>query len=99
MSATFSKNKDYNSTMTIHRTEMSIPTEHVIFSQIIGSKNGRLFAGGDNGKIYDIIYQVGHTHLKSNYVEGLDMLTKCIKRRKMAGCPTGYGRSIIQVPT
>lgn len=57
-SVTFSKKKDYNSIMTIHRTEISVPTDNVIFNQIVGFKNGRLFVGGDDGRIYDIIYQV-----------------------------------------
>lgn len=58
ISVAFSKKNDYNSIMVLHKTEISIPTEHVIYNQIIGSSNGRLFVGGDNGKVYDILYQV-----------------------------------------
>lgn len=43
--------------LLLHRTGLQFPTDEVSMLSIMGSKSGRIFSGGQDGNIYEFIYQ------------------------------------------
>lgn len=54
---TYAKRGDYTSTPTIFQTDMSLPADKIVFSDVIGTPNGRIFLTAINGNLYELQYQ------------------------------------------
>jgi len=46
------------SELTLYLTHMSIPSDNVSMTSIVGTSNGRIFMCGNNGHVYELQYQV-----------------------------------------
>ncbi|PVU87536.1 hypothetical protein BB559_005997 [Furculomyces boomerangus] len=46
-----------NGQLSLYSTQLKVSTDNIIISSIIGSDNGRIFYSGNDGHIYEIIYQ------------------------------------------
>ena len=53
------------SELTLYLTHMSIPSDNVSMTTILGTSNGRIFMCGNNGDLYELQYQVIIYHIKS----------------------------------
>ncbi len=42
--------------MTVESESFSVPTDGVIMRKIVGTPNGRIFMGGDDGNLYEVVY-------------------------------------------
>ncbi len=44
--------------LTIYQTEMSCHADNVNMSSIVGTKTGRIFMRGNDGQLFELLYQV-----------------------------------------
>ena len=44
--------------LTLYVTQMSVPSDNVSMTSIVGTDNGRIFMCGNDGHLYELIYQV-----------------------------------------
>ena len=57
----FAESKTMNcprGSLTIYRTEMSCHADNVNMSSIVGTKTGRIFMRGNDGQLFELLYQV-----------------------------------------
>jgi nuclear pore complex protein Nup155 len=52
------KKNEPRGVMKLYRTEMSIPSDNVNMTHIVGTQTGRIFMRGNNGQLYELQYQV-----------------------------------------
>jgi len=44
--------------ITLHRTQMTISSDNVTMTAVVGTEKGRIFMCGNNGHLYELQYQV-----------------------------------------
>jgi nuclear pore complex protein Nup155 len=53
------KNRVSRGELQIYLTQMSVLTDNIGMTEIIGTDNGRIIMAGENGHLYEFLYQVG----------------------------------------